>query len=205
MSSGESHQCPSCGGTGRVQTSARGFGKITQVCPQCKGAGKLGQPCTGCRGQRTLPKTERMRVSIPPGTDHGGKIRLPGKGNEGPSGPSDLYITFSVQQHPFFKRQGPNIYCEVPISVPEAVLGAKVEIPTIDGRASMRIPPGTQSGQTLRLRGKGVQVDKSGARGDQFVKVMIVVPKTMSEELKRVMQDYQQLSPENPRASLSYV
>jgi len=203
FSGGASLTCSACGGMGRIQTSARGLGTVMQVCSQCRGTGKVGSPCPKCRGKGTTVKTERIRVAIPPGTDHGGKIRLAGKGNEGPGGVSDLYITFSVQKHHFFIRKGPNIYCEVPITVPEAVLGAKVEVPTIDGKANMRIPPGTQSGQTLRLRGKGVQVGRSGTRGDQYVTVKITVPKTMSEEMKRLMQEYSRLNPEAPRASLS--
>ena len=202
FSGGSSSACSNCGGMGRIQTSARGFGAVMQVCPQCRGTGKVGSPCPKCRGKGTTVTTERIRVTIPPGTDHGGKIRLAGKGNEGPGGVSDLYIAFSVQKHHFFTRKGPNIYCEVPITVPEAVLGAKVEVPTIDGKANMRIAPGTQSGQTLRLRGKGIHVGKSGTRGDQYVTVKIVVPKTMSEEMKRLMQEYSRLNPEAPRASL---
>jgi len=203
FSGGSSAACSTCGGIGRVQSSIRGVGNVMQVCPQCRGAGKVGSPCSKCRGKTTTTKTERIRVTIPPGIEHGGKIRLAGKGNEGPGGVSDLFVTFSVQKHPFFTRKGPNIYCEVPITVPEAVLGAKIEIPTIDGKASMRIPPGTQSGQTLRLRGKGIQMGKSSSRGDQFVEVKVVVPKTMSEEMRRLMQEYARLNPEAPRASLS--
>ncbi len=202
FSGGSSATCSTCGGMGRIQTSARGLGTVQQVCPECRGTGKVGSPCPKCRGKGTTVKTERIRVTVPPGTDHGGKIRLAGKGNEGPGGVSDLYITFSVQKHHFFTRKGPNIYCEVPITVPEAVLGAKIEIPTIDGKASMRIPPGTQSGQILRLRGKGIHVGKSGTRGNQYVRIKVVVPKTMSEEMRRLMQEYSRLNPEAPRASL---
>ncbi|MBN1591975.1 MAG: J domain-containing protein [Candidatus Coatesbacteria bacterium] len=200
--SGAGSTCPFCGGSGRVQTAARGMGTVMQVCPQCHGTGKTGNPCPECRGRGTTVKAEKIRITIPPGTDHGGKIRLPGKGNEGPAGVSDLYITFSVQKHPFFTRKGPNIYCEIPITVPEAVLGAKIEVPTIDGKANMRIPPGTQSGQTLRLREKGIPVGKSGTRGDQYVKIRITIPKTMSEEMKHLMEKYSKLNPESPRDSL---
>ena len=203
VSPGSTGTCPTCGGTGKVQSPVPGFGNVVEVCPRCGGSGKVGSPCQACQGKGTTVKTERIRVTIPPGIDDGGKIRIPGKGNEGPGGVSDLYITFNVQKHPFFTRKGPNIYCEVPISVPEAVLGAKIQIPTIDGRANMRIPPGTQSGQTLRLKGKGVQIGKSGARGDQYVTVRIVVPKKMSEEMRQLMREFVRLSPENPRASLN--
>ncbi len=199
---GSSSTCPICGGTGKTQNAMAGFGNVVQVCPRCGGSGRVGSPCHDCRGKGTTIKTERIRVTVPSGIDDGGKIRIPGKGNEGPGGVSDLYITFSVQKHPLFTRKGPNIYCEVPISVPEAVLGAKIQIPTIDGKANMRIPPGTQSGQTLRLVGKGVQIGKSGARGDQYVTVKIIVPKKMSEEMRQLMREFVRLSPENPRASL---
>ena len=194
-------RCSTCSGTGRVQKSF-GFGRVTQVCPECKGTGRSGRACPRCLGRGTVPKTERIRVTIPAGVENGSKVRIAGKGNEGPGGVGDLYITVSVEPHPFFKRKGHNIYCEVPVSVPEAILGAKINIPTIDGRAQMRIPPGTQSGQVLRLRGKGVYIGNSGRRGDQYVKVRIVVPKARSEELKRLMQEYQRLNPEDPRAAL---
>ncbi|MCD6328140.1 DnaJ domain-containing protein [bacterium] len=174
-----------------------------KLCKKCGGSGKPGPPCRACGGRGTVPGVERIRVVIPAGVENGGKLRLIGKGNEGPGGAGDLYIVFNVMPHSFFTRKGPNIYCEAPITVPEAVLGGKIEVPTIDGRASMRIPPGTQSGQTLRLRGKGIRVGKSGTRGDQYVTVRIVVPKTMSEEMKRLMQEYERLNPEDVRSELA--
>ncbi|MFQ3582973.1 MAG: DnaJ C-terminal domain-containing protein [Chloracidobacterium sp.] len=148
---------------------------------------------------------ETITARIPAGVDNGSKVRLAGKGYPGVNGgpPGDLYLVTNVGAHPFFTRKGDNIYCTVPITVPEAALGARIEVPTVGGKAQLRIPPGTQSGQKFRLREKGFPVLRSpGQRGDQFVEVKIVLPSVISEETKELLRKYERLNPENPRKSL---
>ncbi|MCS7080647.1 MAG: DnaJ domain-containing protein [Chloracidobacterium sp.] len=148
---------------------------------------------------------ETITARIPAGVDNGSKVRIAGKGYPGVNGgpPGDLYLITNVGSHPFFTRKGDNIYCTVPITVPEAALGAKIEVPTVGGKAQLRIPPGTQSGQKFRLREKGFPVLRSpGTRGDQYVEVKIVLPSVISEETKELLRQYERLNPENPRKSL---
>ncbi len=148
---------------------------------------------------------ETITARIPAGVDNGSRVRLAGKGYPGVNGgpPGDLYLVTNVGAHPFFTRKGDNIYCTVPITVPEAALGAKIEVPTVGGKAQLRIPPGTQSGQKFRLREKGFPALRSpGTRGDQFVEVKIVLPSVISEETKELLRKYERLNPENPRKSL---
>jgi DnaJ-class molecular chaperone len=131
-------------------------------------------------------------------------VRVAGKGQPGGNGapPGDLYIITNVGTHPFFTRKGDNIYCTIPVTVSEAALGAKIEVPTVGGRALLRIPPGTQSGQQFRLREKGFPVLRSQGRGDQYVEVRITLPKVISEETKNILREFARLNPENPRAEL---
>lgn len=148
---------------------------------------------------------ETIKVKIPAGVDTGSKVRMAGKGQPGTNGapPGDLYIVTNVGEHPFFTRKGDNLYCTIPIGVAEAALGAKIEVPTVGGKAQLRIPPGTQSGQKFRLREKGFPVLRSpGSRGDQFVEVRIVLPKVIGEETKDILREFARLNPENPRADL---
>jgi DnaJ-class molecular chaperone len=143
-------------------------------------------------------------VKIPPGVDTGSRVRVPGKGNAGINGgPSgDLYILTDVESHPFFERKGDNIYVKIPITVTEAALGAKVEVPTIDGPTTIRIPPGTQSGQKLRIRGKGAPSLRSSQHGDQFVEVEIKVPRVADERSKEILKELERLNPADPRSEL---
>jgi DnaJ-class molecular chaperone len=148
---------------------------------------------------------EKISVKIPAGVDTGSRIRVTGKGEQGSFGgaPGDLFIITNVGSHAYFKRKGDNIYCTIPITVPEAALGAKIEVPTIDGKARLRIPPGTQSGQQFRLRERGVpSLRAGGARGDQYVEVKITLPKVISEETKELLQQYAAKNPENPRTEM---
>lgn len=148
---------------------------------------------------------EKIAVKIPAGVDTGSRIRIAGKGQPGAFGgpPGDLFILTNVGAHAYFKRKGDNIYCTVPVTVPEAALGAKIEVPTIDGKARLRIPPGTQSGQQFRLRERGVpSLRAGGVRGDQYVEVKIVLPKVISEETKELLQQYAKKNSENPRAEM---
>lgn len=148
---------------------------------------------------------EKISVKIPAGVDTGSRIRVAGKGDNGMFGGAagDLYIVTNVGAHPYFKRKGDNIYCTIPITVPEAALGAKIEVPTIEGKARLRIPPGTQSGQQFRLRDKGApSLRGGGMRGDQYVEVKIVLPKVISEETKELLHEYAKKNTENPRAEM---
>ena len=193
--------CPVCNGTGQQGTR----GGVTFRCSQCRGTGTVSGLCTVCRGSGTRPLRETISVKIPAGVDTGSRVRVAGKGHAGTAGgpPGDLYIITNVAAHPYLKRQGDNIYCTVPITVVEAGLGAKIEVPTVDGKARLRIPPGTQSGQRFRLRERGApSLRAGGVRGDQFVDVKITLPKVISEETKELLQRYARYNPENPRADM---
>ncbi len=196
--------CSTCNGTGRV---ARFGGRVqlAQTCPDCAGTGKRRQPCPVCNGKGVIPKTEQVRVRIPAGVDTGSRVRVPKKGHGGRLGaePGDLYIITNVSNHRYFTRKGDNIYVTVPITIPEAVLGAKIEVPTIEGKAQLKIPPGTQSGQKFRLRGRGIpSLRNPSLRGDQFVEVQIVLPKVISEETKELLREFEKINPENPRKEM---
>jgi molecular chaperone DnaJ len=193
--------CPACDGTG--QQTGRFTG--TSRCSQCNGTGRIAQTCSICKGSGVTPKRETIAIRIPAGVATGSRVRIAGKGHAGTYAglPGDLYIITNVSDHPYFKRQGDNIYCTVPITVPEAALGAKIEVPTVDGKALLRIPPGTQSGQKFRLRERGApSLRAGGVRGDQFVEVKITLPKVISEETKDLLQKYARHNPESPRAEM---
>lgn len=161
--------------------------------------------CPTCAGQGTLSKIEPVEFRIKPGTRDGQRIRLAGKGNAGiGGGPSgDLYLTVKIGNHPIFSRSGDDIHIKVPVTMAEAALGSKIEVPTIDGRAQLKIPPGTQGGQKLRLRERGVpSAVKDGIRGDQIVTVEIVVPQLKDERSKEILREFARLNPEDPRSSI---
>ncbi|MBI5166441.1 MAG: molecular chaperone DnaJ [candidate division NC10 bacterium] len=201
---GRLEACPECGGSGRRSLSKGPF-RMAQTCPRCHGTGRVNlSPCGRCGGKGTVLKTERIAVKIPPGVDNGSKVRLQGMGEPGKNGgpPGDLYIITRVRPHPLLERKGDNLYCEVPITIGEAALGAKIEVPTVDGLTSMRIPPETSSGQVFRLKGKGVPHLKGGGRGDQFVKVKIVVPRDLDIRSQELLREFERLNPEEPRRSL---
>jgi molecular chaperone DnaJ len=196
--------CNACKGSGRARVRAGLFGG-QQPCPRCRGTGKLpSTPCASCHGSGLVLKTERISVKIPPGVDNGSNVRIQGKGHAGRSGgpPGDLYIVTRIRPHPFFERKGDNLYCEVPITVTEATLGAKIEVPTVDGKASMRIPQGTNSGQAFRLRGMGVPHLKGPGRGDQVVTVKIVVPQNLDARSQELLRELARLRPEDPRRGM---
>jgi molecular chaperone DnaJ len=197
-------KCPECGGTGQI-TQTGGRMKFNTTCPRCHGTGKNISTCPTCHGVGTVEKTEPLEVRIKAGTRDGQRIRIPGKGNAGSHGqpPGDLYAIIRAGDHPIFHREGDDIHLTVPVSVTEAALGAKVEVPTIDGRAMLKIPPGTQSGQKLRLREKGVpSATKEGARGDEIVEIKTAVPMPHDERSKEILRELAKLNPEDPRAEL---
>ncbi|HEY4054028.1 MAG TPA: J domain-containing protein [Terriglobales bacterium] len=196
--------CPQCKGKGMIeQTSGRM--KFNVTCPRCHGTGKNVTTCPVCHGEGVVGRTEPLEVRIKPGTRDGQRIRIPGKGNAGTHGGSagDLYVIIRAENHPVFRREGDDIYITVPVTATEAALGSKIEVPTIDGRALLKVPPGTQSGQKLRLREKGVpSATKEGARGDEIVEVKITVPMPRDEKTKELLRELAKLNPEDPRAEL---
>ncbi len=196
--------CSTCKGSGQVQRLG-GRLRFTQECPDCGGSGKRRPPCSLCKGKGTLPKTENVKVRIPAGVDTGSRVRIPGKGEGGRMGapPGDLFIITNVGRHQYFTRKGDNVYVTVPITVPEAALGAKIEVPTVNGKAQLRIAPGTQSGQKFRLRQRGApSLRDPNTHGDQFVEVQVVLPKVISEETKELLRKYGQMNTENPRVGM---
>jgi molecular chaperone DnaJ len=196
--------CPECGGTGQV-TQTGGRMKFNVSCPRCQGTGKNISPCASCHGEGSVERTEPLEVRIKAGTRDGQRIRIPGKGNAGlRGGPvGDLYAIIRTGEHPIFHRDGDDIQLTVPVTATEAALGAKVEVPTIDGRTMLKIPPGTQSGQKLRLREKGVpSATREGARGDEIVEIKVTVPMPRDERSKEILRELAKLNPEDPRAEL---
>jgi molecular chaperone DnaJ len=203
-SAGAPMQCPECHGTGHV-TQMGGRMKFNIQCPRCGGSGRIEESCPTCHGDGTVQRPETIEFRIKAGTRDGQRIRLAGKGNAGTNGgpAGDLYLIIRSGPNPVFTRVADNIEITVPVRVDEAALGAKIEVPTIDGRAQLRIPPGTQSGQKLRMREKGVaSAAKDGVRGDQIVTVEITVPQVRDERSKEILREFAQLNPEDPRASL---
>lgn len=193
--------CPSCGGTGQTSVQ-RGFMRFASPCSTCGGTGRSpGTQCSVCHGSGLMPKTDLISVRIPAGVDTGSKVRIPGKGNAGRNGGpvGDLFITIEVDSHAFFKRKGKNIYVKVPITVPEATLGAKIDVPTLFGQTTIRIPPGTKSGQKFRLKEKGVPLPGKRIKGDQYVEVFIVPPSFEDEKIRALMKELQRIETVNPR------
>ncbi len=196
--------CPECGGTGQV-TQTGGRMKFNTACARCHGTGKNISTCSTCHGEGTVERTEPLEVRIKAGTRDGQRIRIPGKGNAGSHGgpTGDLYAIIRTADHPVFHREADDIHLTVPVTATEAALGAKVEVPTIDGRTMLKIPPGTQSGQKLRLREKGVpSATKEGARGDEIVEIKVTVPMPRDERSKEILRELAKLNPEDPRAEL---
>jgi molecular chaperone DnaJ len=200
---GATSDCPNCGGSGSVSQMA-GAMRFNLTCPSCNGSGKIRNSCPACRGQGRILSPESVEVRIPPGAQSGSRLRVAGKGNAGTMGaPSgDLFITIRVDPHPFFVREGDNVLIEVPITVWEASLGTKIEVPTIDGRAILKIPQGTQNGQKFRLREKGVRNDRKGRRGDQIVRVSITAPPARDERTRAILRELSSLHSEDPRAEI---
>ena len=196
-------ECSLCHGTGRM-TQMKGRMKFTTACTQCGGTGRAGKACETCHGDGRVPTTDNLEIKIPPGVQTGSRIRFAGKGDAGVQGApaGDLYIVTTVGSHPFFERTGDNVYCKVPITLTEATLGAKIEVPTVDGRAMLKIPPGTQHGQKFRLRERGFPSLRSATHGDQFVEVQVVLPKIGDERSKEILRELARLNPESPRQKL---
>jgi len=212
------HSCPGCNGTGRdggLQGSSctvcsgnghtvrlRGRLQFMVPCEQCGGTGRSTRECEECGGESRVVRTDFMDMEIPAGVSVGSRVRYPSQGDAGRFGgpDGDLYVITNVTPHPFFIRVGDNVQCVLPITFTEAALGAKVEAPTVEGPAVVRVPPGTQNGQILRLRGKGApSLMQPGLRGDQFLEVRIVVPRIADERSKEILKEFAHLNPEDPR------
>jgi molecular chaperone DnaJ len=195
--------CPQCNGTGSVSQMA-GNMKFNLTCPRCNGKGRLKNACPTCGGDGRLSHSEMVEVRIPAGAQNGSRLRVPGKGNAGTMGApaGDLYITTHVEDHPLFRREGDNILLKVPITVAEAGLGAKIEVPTIDGKTLLKIPPGTQNDQKFRLRERGIFNSRKNARGDQIVQVTLKAPVVQDERTKELLRELAELHPEDPRQEL---
>ena len=204
MKTSGQQKCSTCGGSGQINMQ-RGFMRFGNTCPACGGSGSApGQECPKCRGTGQTQSTELITVRIPAGVDTGSKVRIAGKGNVGQRGgpAGDLFISIEVEPHKFFRREGPDIYIKIPITVPEATLGAKIEVPTLVGQSTIRIPPGTKSGQKFRLRDKGAPKAGKKVRGDQFVEVNIVPPPFNDERIRELMKELDGIIEENPRDKL---
>jgi len=201
---GGTQTCPECHGTGQV-TQMGGRMKFNVQCPRCGGSGKIQNPCPACHGEGVLYRTEPLEFRIKPGTRDGQRIRLAGKGNAGTHGGAagDLYLIIRTGTHPVFTRTGDDIYLTLPVTVSEAALGGRIDVPTIDGRAQLRIPPGTQGGQKLRMRERGVaSATKEGVRGDQIVTVEVSVPQVHDERSREILRELSKLNPEDPRQEI---
>jgi molecular chaperone DnaJ len=201
---GDEKVCPTCKGSGQV-TQVSGKMRFQITCSRCGGSGRLHTLCRNCGGEGRVQKMETLDVRFPPGAQTGSRVRVAGRGNAGIRGgpPGDLYIITNVEPHPFFERRGDDLFTVVPVTVAEASLGSKVEVPTIDGRAQVRIPPGTNSGKKLRLREKGApSVRHPGKRGDQIVEVQVVVPKPEDEKVRNLLRELAKADKEDPRREI---
>ncbi len=182
--------CPQCGGTGMVSFGQGGFA-VSRPCPRCLGRGKIiTAPCPQCGGRGQTSTRKKLVINIPAGISDGAQLRLRGQGQPGIAGgsPGDLMVKISVGRHRFFERRGRDVYCKVPINIAQATLGSRIRVRTIDGKVDLKVPPGTQSGTKFRLRGRGVKAD--GATGDQYVEVLVEIPKRMSQKQKELMEQF---------------
>lgn len=189
--------CPTCQGQGQVRYQ-QGFLVVSRTCSHCNGAGQvIPNPCSECSGAGQIAREREISIKIPAGVDGGSRLRLSDEGEAGFRGgpPGDLYVVLQVQDHPFFKRQEDDLYCEIPITFPQAALGAEIEVPTINGPEQLTIPEGTQTGTVFKLRGKGIQRIRGYGRGDQLVVVTVVTPKRMNKEQRKL---YKQLFESTP-------
>ena len=185
--------CSTCNGMGQVRMQ-QGFFAVQQACPTCRGSGQvIKNPCKSCSGQGRVREEKALSVKVPPGVDTGDRIRLSGEGEMGMDGgpPGDLYVQVAVREHSIFTRDGRNLYCEVPISVGDAALGGELEVPTLDGRVKLKIPPETQTGKLFRLRNKGVKPVRGGPPGDLLCRVQIETPVNLTKRQKELLEEFQ--------------
>ena len=184
--------CPTCGGRGQV-ISSRGFFHISQTCPRCRGAGEIiEKPCHKCHGEGRVEKLSRVKLKIPPGIREGSRLRSSRNGEAGIRGgpPGDLYVVIHIKEHKLFQRDGDNLYCEVPIPFSLAALGGEVDVPTLEGKSHLKVPPGTQSGQMYKLRGKGIANINGRDRGDLLTRLIVEVPSRLNAEQRRKLEEF---------------
>jgi molecular chaperone DnaJ len=201
---GTSAACLVCQGGGMVR-SVRGHMIFSKTCPACAGSGKQRpRACEPCAGTGQETRSENISVRIPPGLTDGERLRVPGKGNAGLRGgdPGDLYIRVHVPPHPLYRREGDDLHMVIPIAVHEAALGAKVDVPTPDGPAKLRVPPGTQSGQRFRMRERGAPSSRDGRRGDLVIEVRLMLPRLLDERSKELLREFGKINGENVRDAL---
>jgi len=195
--------CTTCGGHGQVRMQ-QGFFQVQQPCPHCGGTGQMiKEPCPDCHGEGQIQEHKTLSVKVPAGVDTGDRIRLSGEGEPGTNGAEagDLYVEMQVKRHDVFTRDGSNLYCEMPISFVTACLGGELEVPTLEGKASLKIPEGTQTGQQFRLRGKGVKSVRGGAVGDLMCRVVIETPVKLSKKQKELLQQFNETMKGNHKHS----
>ncbi len=188
--------CHTCQGSGQVRVQ-QGFFVMSQTCPTCRGRGKvIPDPCKACHGEGRVRKQKTLDVKIPAGVDTGDRIRLSGEGEAGSQGgpAGDLYVQVQVRDHRIFKRDGGDLYCEVPIDFVDATLGGEIEVPTLDGRVKLRIPEGTQTGKLFRLRGKGVKPIRSHAPGDMLCRIVVETPVNLAERQRELLREFKAIS-----------
>jgi molecular chaperone DnaJ len=188
--------CPNCKGAGQIRIQ-QGFFSIAKTCGKCGGQGKvITDPCKACNGQGKVKNYKNIQLKMPAGVDTGSRLRVSGEGemgfNGGPRG--DLFIYLEVEEHPFFKRDGNDLYCEVPVSFPQAALGAEIEVPTIDGSEKLKIPSGTPSGRLFHMKGKGIQKLGGHHKGDQTVRVYVDVPKNLTQRQRELLEEFAKIS-----------
>lgn len=186
--------CQTCKGRGQLHYQ-QGFFAVSRTCPSCHGGGKvIKESCTECRGQGRIERTRTIEVSVPAGVDNGMRLRVPGEGEQGTNGgvPGDLYVFIEVKEHPFFERRGADLYCNVPITVSQAALGAEIMVPTISGEEKLTIPEGTQPGTLFRRKGKGLP-DPHGGKGDLYVNVRVVIPSKLTKEQRLLFDQLHRL------------
>ena len=193
---GERETCPRCSGLGQIQLQ-QGFFRISRTCDRCAGLGQsLRRACDECGGRGRVETVQTMSVRIPPGVDDGIRLRLSGEGEAGYEGgpPGDLYVVLAVRDHPLFERAGADLHCEVPISIAQAALGCEIDVPTLAGRQSLTLSPGTQSGEQVRLRSKGLPRLGGGPRGDQIVRIFVEVPTRLSDQQRKLLEEFGRVS-----------
>jgi molecular chaperone DnaJ len=184
--------CPTCGGRGQV-ISSRGFFHVSQTCPRCRGAGEIiEKPCPKCHGEGRMEKLSRVKLKIPAGIREGSQLRSSHSGEAGVRGapPGDLYVIIRIREHKIFQRENDDLYCEVPIAFSLAALGGEVDVPTLEGKAHLKVPASTQSGQMFKLRGKGITNVNGRGRGDLFARLIVEVPSRLNAEQRRRLEEF---------------
>jgi len=193
--------CPNCKGTGQV-THSQGFFSISTACPQCQGEGRIVQhPCKECRGIGRVRKNKKLSLKIPPGVDSGSKLRIRSEGEEGERGgpPGDLFVFIYVEPHEFFTREGDDLICRIPISFPQATLGAELEVPTLNGKKNITIPKGTETNEVFRVRGEGFPRLRSHGRADLLVQIIVRTPKNLTKRQEEILQEFEEISRKRDR------